>query len=306
MDIRQLRYFCAVAEEGQVTKAAERLHMAQPPLSQQLKNMEEELDIDLFQKNGRNIELTEAGKILYHKALKIMHELEDTVTEVQEIDEGIRGTLTIGSNKSCFSFLPEQMNQMRERHPHIIFKLREGDTFYLAESIRNREIELAVVRLPVDPEEFHMLPLPSERYVLVLPGEWNTFAAHRKNVDMKEIGEMPLMLLHRISGAGQFELIVNECRRHGNEPNVICECPDASMLLSLTAAGLGATIIPKSTLYAFSYENIRVMNINDFSITADPALIWNKDRYLTKAAQRFIDLFASSFSPEGKAGGKRL
>ncbi|MFZ4452691.1 LysR family transcriptional regulator [Salibacterium aidingense] len=299
MDIRQLRYFCAVAEEGQVTKAARRLHMAQPPLSQQLKNMEEELNIQLFRKNGRNIELTEAGKILYNKALKIMNDLEDTFIEVQEIEEGIRGTLTIGSNKSCFSFLPEQMNQLREKHPNINFKLREGDTFFLAESIRSREIELAVVRLPIDPEEFNMLRLPSEPYVLVVPEEWHTFSPNRRNVEMKELQNMPLMLLHRISGAGQFELIVNECRSHGFEPNVICECPDASMLLSLAATGVGATIIPKSTLYAFSYERIRVLDIKDFSITADPVIIWNKDRYLTKAAQRFLTLFETSYAQAG-------
>ncbi|RSL33124.1 LysR family transcriptional regulator [Salibacterium salarium] len=295
MDIKQLRYFCAVAEEGQVTKAAKRLHMAQPPLSQQLKNMEEELNIPLFQKDGRNIELTQAGKILYKKALKIMDEMEDTVTEVKETDEGIRGTLTIGSNKSCFSFLPEQMKQLRIKHPDISYKLREGDTFFLAESVRNREIELAIVRLPVDPEEFNMIRLPSEPYVLVIPESWNSFPSNRRNVEMEEIKSMPLMLLHRISGAGQFEVIVNECKSHGFDPNIICECPDASMLLSLAATGVGATIIPKSTLYAFSYEGIRVMDIKDFSITADPVIIWQKDRYLTKAAQRFLALFESAY-----------
>ncbi|SDI43263.1 LysR family transcriptional regulator [Alteribacillus bidgolensis] len=295
MDIKQLRYFCTVADEGQITKAAKKLHMAQPPLSQQLKKMEEELNIELFERNGRTIELTEAGRVLYKKAKNIMHELEETILEVQETNEGIRGVLAIGSNKSCFSFLPEQMKKLRQQHSKISFLLREGDTFYLEESIRNREIELAFVRLPVDLEEFSTLRLPSESYVLVLPESWNSIEPEVQRISMKELKHIPLMLLHRISGTGQFELIVNECRNHGFEPNVICECPDATMLLSLASTGVGATIVPRSTLYAFPYENLRILELEDASIAAEPAIIWKKDRSLTKAAQRLLDLFKNAY-----------
>ncbi|WP_158734764.1 LysR family transcriptional regulator [Alteribacillus sp. YIM 98480] len=295
MDIKQLRYFCTVADEGQITKAAKKLHMAQPPLSQQLKKIEEELNIELFERNGRTIELTEAGRVLYKKAKNIMHELEETIVEVQETNEGIRGVLAIGSNKSCFSFLPEQMKKLRQQHSKISFLLREGDTFYLEESIRNRDIELAFVRLPVDLEEFSTLRLPSESYVLVLPENWNSFEQEVQKISMKELKHIPLMLLHRISGTGQFELIVNECRNHGFEPNVICECPDATMLLSLATTGVGATIVPRSTLYAFSYESLRILELEDASIAAEPAIIWKKDRSLTKAAQRLLDLFKNAY-----------
>ncbi|WP_240376807.1 LysR family transcriptional regulator [Bacillus piscicola] len=295
MDIKQLRYFCVVAEEGQVTKAAKKLHMAQPPLSQQIKNIEKELGSELFEREGRSLVLTEPGRVLYKKAKKILQELEDTVLEVQETKQGIRGTLSIGSNKSCFSYLPEQLKRLRSLHPQIAYQLREGDTSFLAERVINRDIELALVRLPVDLEKFSILRLPSEPYVLVTPVEWPTFAPDIQRISMKELKELPLMLLHRISGTGQFELIVSECRNHGFEPQVICECPDASMLISLAAAGVGATIVPKSTLYGFPNEQIRVLELEDANIAAELGIIWNKDHYLTKSAQRLLELFKGAY-----------
>ncbi|MGJ9385930.1 LysR family transcriptional regulator [Salipaludibacillus sp. CF4.18] len=295
MDIKQLRYFCAVADEGQITKAANKLHMAQPPLSQQIKNLQEDLNAKLFERHGRSLQLTTSGKVLYKNAKKILQEMEETIIEVQETEEGIRGVLCIGSNKSCFSYLPEQLKQLRYKHPDISFLLREGDTSFLSDSLTHREIELALVRLPVDLQEFSILRLPSEPYVLILPEEWSSFDPNIHSVSMNELKNIPLMLLHRLSGAGQFELVVNECRSHGFEPNIICECPDASMLLSLASAGVGATIVPKSTLQGFRYGNLRILELEDAKILAELGIIWKRDHYLTKGAKRLLDLFKEAY-----------
>ena len=291
MDIKQLRYFRMVAEEGQVTKAAKKLHMAQPPLSQQIKLIEEELDLKLFDRHGRKLELTSAGEVLYQKAGQILNELEETIVEVKETNEGITGTLQIGSNKSCFSSLTGPLHQLREQYPQLTYQLREGDTYFLAECIRRREIEMAVVRLPIEREEFEMIPLSPEPYVLVTPAYWDVFPADTAEVEVEDLKDIPLMLLHRISGMGQFELIVDECRKHGFDPNVICECPDPTMLLSLVANGMGASIVPRSTLEAFSFSNIRSYEFRNADIEAEAAIIWHKDRYLTKASRRLLQLF---------------
>ncbi|MGI8316920.1 LysR family transcriptional regulator [Halobacillus mangrovi] len=291
MDIKQLRYFRTVAEEGQVTKAAKKLHMAQPPLSQQIKLMEEELELKLFDRHGRKLELTSAGEVLYQKAGQILNDLEETLVEVKETNEGITGTLHIGSNKSCFSSLTGPLNQLRQQYPNLTYQLREGDTYFLAECIRRREIEMAVVRLPIERDEFEMVPLPSEPYVLVTPKSWDLFPSAAKEVEVEDLKDLPLMLLHRISGMGQFELIVDECRKHGFDPDVICECPDATMLLSLVANGVGATIVPRSTLEAFSFSNIESYEFRNADIEAKAVVIWHKDRYLTKASRRLLRLF---------------
>ncbi|QST01127.1 LysR family transcriptional regulator [Pontibacillus sp. ALD_SL1] len=291
MDIRQLRYFYVIAQERQITRAAKRLHIAQPPLSQQLKQLESELEVSLVERNGRTLELTEAGKVLYQRAEKILHEMDDIVTEVKETGEGIRGTLSLGSVKSCFSYLPPKLKSFRDDHPHLRYKLQEGDTSSLSESLRNREIELAIVRLPVDSEDFSIIHLPTEPYVLVVPESWSDFAVGRTSVSMRELEELPLLLLHRLSGIGQYELILDECRHHGFEPSVICECPDVTMLLSLVSAQVGATIVPQASLKDRHEPGLRVLTIHDATIQAEPAIVWLKDRFLSVAARKFMDQF---------------
>lgn len=287
MDIRQIRYFATIAEEGQITKAAKKLHMAQPPLSQQLKSLEEELGVLLLERKGRTLELTEAGEVLYKKAKQLLEQMEETVAEVKEVGDGLKGVLAIGSVKTCFSYIPERFLQFREKYPRVKFRLKEGDSFLLANYVKQREVELAIVRLPLEMEEFSSLPLPTDPFVAVVPEEWDTPATVRMN----ELNGTPLMLLHRLSGIGLYELVVNECRRHGFEPAVICECPDAAMLLSLVRTGLGAAILPKSTLLSFPTNGLKVIEIEDCLIQSEAAIIWLKDRYLSKKAERFLETF---------------
>ncbi|WP_281975695.1 LysR family transcriptional regulator [Halobacillus litoralis] len=288
MDLKQLRYFRTVAEEQQVTKAAKRLHMAQPPLSQQIKLMETELNLKLFDRQGRKLELTKAGEILFEKAGLLLQEFDEALIEVRETSEGMRGKMHIGSTKSCFSYLSTALNTFKTQHPHMTYQLREGDTYFLEECIKTREIELAIVRLPLHSEDFNILTLPSEPYILVAPEAWK-ISNEEGRIDVEELRDIPLMLLHRISGRGQFELIIEECRAHGFEPSITCECPDAAMLLSLVARGVGATIVPKSTLDAFPFRNLKSYRLRNADILAESAVIWQKDRYLTKASQRMID-----------------
>ncbi|GAA0330259.1 LysR family transcriptional regulator [Bacillus carboniphilus] len=291
MDIKQLHYFCTIAKEGQITRAAKKLHMAQPPLSQQLKQLEVELGVKLMERQGRNMELTSAGEILYKKATRLLAELEDTKSEVKETGDGLRGILSIGSVKTCFSYLPEKIRYFRETYPNVTFHLREGDTYFVSELLRNRVIEVAVIRLPLDTDDFSMIQLPSEPYVAVIPQKWEHQFRNTTSIEMKELQNLPLLLLHRINGTGQYEMILDECKRHGFKPHVVCECPDAAMLLSLVDAGVGATLVPKSTLLSLHTTNTVTLELQNSKIQSESAVIWLKDRYLSKSAQHFIDTF---------------
>ncbi|OCA81316.1 LysR family transcriptional regulator [Pseudobacillus wudalianchiensis] len=287
MDIRQIRYFATIAEEGQITKAAKKLHMAQPPLSQQLKALEEELGVLLLERKGRSLELTEAGEVLYKKAKYLLEKMEETVIEVKEVGDGLKGVLSIGSVKTCFSYIPERFLHFREKYPHVKFRLKEGDSFLLANYLKQREVELAIVRLPLEMDEFSYLPLPPDPFVAVMPEKWD----HPAVIQMNDLKDMPLMLLHRVSGVGLYELVVNECKRHGFSPNIICECPDAAMLLSLVRTGLGTALLPKSTLLSFPTDGLKVIEIEDCTTQSESAIIWLKDRYLSKKAERFLETF---------------
>ncbi|MEY8348401.1 LysR family transcriptional regulator [Bacillus cereus] len=288
MDIRQLRYFFTIAQEGQITRAAKKLHMAQPPLSQQLKLLEQELGVLLLERNGRQLELTEAGSVLFKKAQEILYQFDETISEVKEVGNGLKGTLSIGSVKSCFSYIPERLRLFREKYPLVTFRLHEGDSFRLAESIKNREIELAVVRLPLEMEEFSFSPLPTDKFVAVIPDEKTD---KRTTISMKELANAPLMLLQRIKGFGLYERVLDGFKKHGLEPNIICDCPDAAMLLSLVKSGVGFTLLPKSTLVALPLNGVKIIDIEDSTITSDSAVIWLKNRSLSKIAIHFLETF---------------
>ncbi|HLR40996.1 MAG TPA: LysR family transcriptional regulator [Virgibacillus sp.] len=288
MDIKQLRYFYTIAHEGQITKAAKKLHMAQPPLSQSLKALERELEITLFERNGRKMELTEAGITLYNKVEKLFHYIDETISEVQEIGKGLKGKLSIGCVKSCFSYIPEKISIFQNHYPDITFQLREGDTYRIAELLKNREIDLGIVRLPLEMKPFSYMNLPDEKFVAVLPMQWRV---HDSSITIKELADLPLLLLHRISGVGQYEVVMNHFENAGFIPQVVCECPDVDMLLDLVNEGIGATIIPESALSRLHLQGVKKMTIKDANIIARSAVIWLKDRYLPKSASRFIELF---------------
>lgn len=287
MDIKQLLYFSTIAQEGQITRAAKKLHMAQPPLSQQLKSLEQELGVLLMDRKGKKLELTEAGKVLYERAIELLQRVDEMSLEVKEVGEGLKGELSIGSVKTGFSYIPERFRLFREQYPQVSFRLYEGDSFRLADHLRKREIELAIVRLPLDLSDFSSFPLPTDTFVAVIPENWDD----SEMVHLKQIKDIPLLLLHRVSGVGLFELVVNEWRRHGYVPNIVCQCSDAAMLLSLVKAEVGISLLPRSTLLSFPLNGLKIVEIEDFTIESKAAVIWLKDRYLTKSAKRFIETF---------------
>src|SRR5699024_11305734 len=123
LNLKQLRYFYEIANEEQITRAAKKLHIAQPPLSQALKALETNLGVLLFERNGRQMELTDAGKVLYGKAKTIVHQIDETIIEVKETGKGNRGTVSIGCNKSCFSHITEKINVYQKHFQQLKFHL---------------------------------------------------------------------------------------------------------------------------------------------------------------------------------------
>ncbi|TCP30852.1 DNA-binding transcriptional LysR family regulator [Scopulibacillus darangshiensis] len=291
MDIKQLRYFHTVVQEGQFTRAAKKLHMAQPPLSQQIKLLEQELDVLLLERNGRNIEPTPAGKLLFKKANELILQLDETAREVKEMGEGLKGNLSIGTVITCFSYLPERIRLFRDSFPLVTFQLREGDSYRLKEQLTNREIELAIAHPPFDANTFDIIPLPKEPFVLVTPKSWNIHPVNENAIQLKELSTLPLLLMRRLNGSGLDEMIIDQCRSGGIEPNVFGVCPDAALLLWLVSSGVAATILPKSTLSSLPTTDLKIFDIENFNIHSDSAVIWLKDRYLSKCAVRFIDTF---------------
>lgn len=294
MDMRQLKYFLTIAQEGQVTRAAKLLNMEQPPLSRQLKQMEEELGVRLFDRDRMRLKLTAAGELLMQKAEMLLNQFDETIKEVKELEHGVRGVLCIGAVVSCISLLPKQIELFREKYPQVTYKLSEGDHYYLGEQLEKREIELILARLPFEAEkktqQYSILPLPSDPFVAVIPSSWTSHFGNEK-INMRELADFPFLTLKTDKTTLMHEQVVDECKRHGFEPTIICECSSVAIIMSLIAQGIGATVFPKSVMSSFPTTVVKMLDIQDAVFQSEVGILWLKDRYLSKSAQHFIDSF---------------
>ncbi|NEW06659.1 LysR family transcriptional regulator [Paenibacillus sp. SYP-B3998] len=286
MDIKQLRYFIAIAEEKQITAAAKKLHMAQPPLSQQLKLLEQDLGTKLFEKRGRFLQLTEAGTTLYHYAVKITKDMEEAHTEVTQIGHGVRGKLSIGVNTISYYHLPKLLQAFRQTYPHISYKIQQNESAQLAKLVKEKVIELAIIRLPLMLDDFAVLQLQKERFYFVSS---EPLAQDNNQITLNQIQEYPL-ILPSTDGLGIFHLILEEFRIRNLTPHIIGECSDISILMELVSSGFGSTIVPETVLKKHRGYRVQAYEIEDSEVTASSALIWLKQHYLSKAAQRFVEL----------------
>ncbi|QAY65271.1 LysR family transcriptional regulator [Paenibacillus protaetiae] len=292
MDIKQLRYFIALAEERQVTSAAQRLHMSQPPLSQQLKLMEDELGVPLFIRSGRHLELTAPGKTLYEHAVAITRMMEEAKAEVAESGLGIRGKLAIGVNTLSDERLPEALNVFRGMYPNVTFKIQQNETNMLAKLIKDKSLDLAIVRLPIALDDLNYVELGAEPLYFVTGGET---AIHDGDLDgegavsFEAIARYPL-ILPSTEGLGLYDFILEQFHTRGLSPVIVGECSDIGMLAELVAAGFGVSILPRTSVRRYKQP---AYPISGPQHTSSSAVIWLKGRYLNKAAQKLIELIAN-------------
>lgn len=293
MDLKQLKYFKTIVDEGNISKAAEVLHMAQPPLSQQLKRLETELGTVLIKRYTHKWELTETGRILYKHALHILRDIKDIKQEIREMEEGIRGSLTIGVASSCVNFLPKNIRDFRENYPDVFIKILKGDSSHLQNLLLKGEIDLSIMLLPMNFQEYHVRRLPNSPFVVVIPTKWKS-KFPKDNVRLKEIIQFPFVMLDPMKGYTMYETILDQFHKHQFSPNIVIECMDISTLLSFVALEIGISIIPKSEIYGSFHQDIMTLEIEDFDLFVEPAIVYQKEHRLTKAAECFLSYFAIS------------
>ncbi|VBB09287.1 transcription regulator hth lysr [Lucifera butyrica] len=290
MDIKRLQYFLTVAEERQITKAAERLHMAQPPLSKQLKLLENELGISLFKRGGsRKIKLTEAGHLLQNRAEQILSLVAQTEKEINDLVKGNKGTLTIGimtvwSATLGMTLLMERIRQFHERYPNINFHLREGSPAKIEEFLHNGVIEIAITLSPADSALYETVPLPGESITAAFgPGFDLTPDDH---ISLAGLADKPLI----IYGAYE-EILLGYFRERGFTPRIICRHEDIRSMLLWANTGLGVAIVHESAACLMPGSNLVFKKIIEPQLSIKPiAITWMRNRYLSSAARHFINM----------------
>ncbi|PJI09194.1 MULTISPECIES: LysR family transcriptional regulator [Clostridium] len=286
MDIKQITYFHAIVEEGNITKAAKKLHIAQPHLSQQLKLIENELDVKLIERSTRKFQLTDAGRKLYHNSNQIMKLIESTVKELKDFNEGIQGTLSIGSISSSGDILlPQRIYDFHKKYPKINFEIQECGTDEILELLKNGVIDIGIIRTPINSEIYESINLPSVPMAAVSNKDmcWKT---SNKTISLSDLDGKPLLVQRRYE-----KLIVELCKKAGFQPRILCKIEDTHSILLLANTGIGVAIIPKDSVGLISGVDLNYKEINEPSLNTSTTVVWLKDQYLSYAAKHFLQTF---------------
>jgi DNA-binding transcriptional LysR family regulator len=251
MELRHLRYFIAVAEEGHVTRAAERLGLQQPPLSQQIRALERELDVQLFRRKPRGVELTDAGRALLADARAILAHVDHAFAATRRTARGEEGRISVGFTSSApfHPFVPRVIRAFRDAFPLVSLTLEESGTTELIKGLRGERLDAVFIRTPVsDPEGLVVNPLLEEPMLVAIPKGHPLARRGRgnKGLPLKSLAAETFIVYRRPEGPGLYDAIIAACHAAGFSARVGQEAPRIVSTLNLVAAGLGISLVPAS------------------------------------------------------------
>jgi len=288
MDIRQLRYFVTIADEGQISSAARKLNMAQPPLSQQLMQLEAELGVKLVLRGPRQIKLTDAGEILLIRARQILELSDATFKEIDDFSKGVNGTLYLGTVSSSGAvLLNERIVAFHKKYSGIKFEIFEGNTFNLIDLLNKGIIEVGIVRTPFKTTGFECKYAAPEPMVAAMSRELD-WQPEKTAISPASLENQPLILYRRF-----VPLICETCQEFGFDPDIFCKTDDARTALLWANAGLGVALLPRSAFGLAANQNLIFKEIQSEKLQTQITAIWVKGRYLSSLAEKFIDNFES-------------
>lgn len=246
MDLRQLHYFVAVAEARSFSKAARQLHISQPPLSTQLKALEDELGVRLLDRSNRGVSLTAAGQVFFDEVRAVLARLERGKAMARNAGRGEVGTLSIGFvSIADYGLLPPTLKEFRSRYPGVEVQLHELTTDAQIREIRASRLDLGIGLGPIDAADLSFDPVSREALVLAAP-TGHPLTRHGKAVDLGLLANESFIIPPRDIAPGLFDLIINQCRIAGFRPRITQQARQMQTVISLVASGMGFALVPAS------------------------------------------------------------
>jgi DNA-binding transcriptional LysR family regulator len=275
MELRHLRYFTAVAEEAHITRAAERLGIQQPPLSQQIRALEDELGVALFKRGPRGVSLTAAGEVFLRETRAVLAGAARAAQKAQLAAEGREGEIAIGLTTSAtlHPLVPAIVGAFGRQYPEVALEVHEGNAADLTEALARGTLQACFLRAVVDrPPGIVFLELLEEEVLLALPEGHRLLAGpaaqrgRETPVRLSDLAEERFILVRRHAAPGLYANLIDACRRAGFEPRVVAEVGRMLTNINLVAAGVGISIVPASM------RGIRVGGIHYRRLAARPRL----------------------------------
>ncbi|MEX2948977.1 LysR family transcriptional regulator [Staphylococcus warneri] len=289
MEIRHLHYFVTIAEAGSITKAAEALHISQPPLSRQLKSLETELGFKLFNReNKKGINLTKQGEFFLDKAKGILNNIDNALTESREFDNQVQQRISIGTTIYTSMSMFQHIEAFKKVYQETNFNIWESDSKRLIHLLNQRQIDVAYVNETIDDATIKSEVIKEDECVCVLPYNIHENITS-ETLSINELAQLPLILLNSNNETGFYKQIMDTFKMNQLEPNIFCECHDSSTLLQFLARGFGGTILPTSFLTSDIFNNHVVLPIVNQPWSITIKLAWKKEDFMTKKVKAYIE-----------------
>lgn len=287
MDIRSIRYFLEVAQELNITRAAENLHMAQPPLSRQIQLLEQELGVRLFEREKRHLQLTEEGLLLKHRGEQILTLVEKTESEIREYSHGVIGTLYIGSVEGRGPYLLSRwIADFRTKYPEVQYNLWNGSSDDVTNRLNKGLCDLALIAEPFDNELYDCIRVSSEPWSAMIPGNHPLAVREGSEVNLRELVGHPLIIPSRKS---RTQEIMGWFKKIGQEPTILCELSHYLNAFELVKQGVGIAIFPASTGANIQNESVVMKKIVNPEYIASYVLVWDRSKKLSTPAEKFLE-----------------
>ncbi|MFU1982454.1 LysR family transcriptional regulator [Bordetella hinzii] len=274
MELRHLRYFQTVAREGSFTRAAALLHIAQPPLSRQIRQLEEELGVTLIERGSRGLKLTEAGRFFHEQSLQLTARLDEIVAGTRRLGAQAARWFSIGFVPSTlYGFVPELIRYLRQADAQVEVGLSEMTTLPQIEALKSGRIDLGIGRIPFDDPAIERRVLMEEPLVAALPPSHPL--AGRKQLAVAELAAQPFVLYPARPRPNYADHVLGLFRAAGHQPTVIQEANELQTALGLVVAGLGLTLVPASVQRS-NRADIVCLPVDAPAFTSPVILSWRR------------------------------
>ncbi len=293
MEIKDMRAFYAIVEEGNISHAAQRLGVAQPALSRQMKRLETSLGVQLFERGSRRIRLTEAGRVLCSRVEHILGMVDGTVREITEIGTGVAGSIRLGTiTTSGALLLPELITEFHRRYPRVTYQIWEGEGARILELLDSHLIEIGITRTQVDPKVYESIVLPNEPLVVIMNRQ-HEHGASPEEIELKELQGVPMLVPLRWQS-----LFMSNCRKAGFEPDILCVSDSIVQDLLLAKMGMGMALLPISSRTLLTDGDLIYKRLTNPSMSTHTVIAWLKNRTLSSSSQHLINLFRELYDDQ--------
>lgn len=285
MDFRSLTYFMTVAKELNFTKAAEKLNMSQPPLSNQIKNLEEDLGVELFIRSKRGLTLTDAGALLMRRAAQVLELADKTRGELDSMNQGLSGTLFLGMVEGRAPFLAAQMIAgFREEFPMVKYELWNGSSDDVLDQLYHGIADLAVICAPYDYEKLDGITVGREPWVAIMSEDHPLAKKDGTEIELEDLVGQDLIVPRRKSRVDAIRKWFGTVHA---EPNILCEQSNYIDAVAMAKANVGISLFPQTL--DEDLTGVVSKTIVNPAKTAKYVLVWNREQPLNEIAEAFLD-----------------